>query len=203
MCLFCCLATVRFISSGFYGGWQMASRCLIKMKRTFIKATPHLCCNFEQQHCSGTPCCPSSSSSRSSIMFCKVLKDNSFCLSETFAGYLEAQCSADRFRFTAQLIAEEHVQKYTGALRQFGISFWSICKCVCACACLSPRLDFGRKKIWPNLLLKEDLGCLGLNFAGPELKPRWGTALLSSLPTEQTESAEIVSLSTKKQSSSL
>lgn len=75
---------------------------------------------------------------------------------------------------------------------------------VSVCVCLSPRLDFGRKKKYGRIYYsKRILGCLGLHFAGPELKPRWGTALLSSLPTEQTEPAEIVSLSTKKQSSSL
>lgn len=84
-------------------------------------------------------------------MFCRVLKDSSFCLSETLAGYLEAQCYAGRFRFTAQLTAEEKLICRNIHCDSKGYHFDLS---VSVCSCLSPRPDFGSKNIAEVMTLR-------------------------------------------------
>lgn len=88
---------------------------------------------------------------QTSIMFCRVLKDSSFCLSETLAGYLEAQCYAGRFRFTAQLTAEEKLICRNIHCDSKGYHFDLS---VSVCSCLSPRPDFGSKNIAEVMTLR-------------------------------------------------
>lgn len=209
MCLFCCLATVWFISSGFlwwlansfhvWWRWnkrlwrQRCARAIIRNTNTAFRISVAEVAHPVKWRHSHLGC------------FCKVLKDSSFCLSETFADYLEAQCYADHFQFTAQLMAEKklicrNIPVHCDSKgHHFDLS-------VSVCACLSPRPDYG-SKIIAEVLTQRGFWMFRFKFcrAGVETLVRNGSfkqlADWKDKASLQTVFAFIISPSTEKQSS--